>query len=116
MLAAAPLASQERVATGPTVVAARAAFFPAPEAHAGREVVNDIPASCGSYFKNAALLGLGFALAAGVLELTYTVIREPLNRNGHDLAAADPMLIAWAGGAGFVIGLAGTELCRRRRR
>lgn len=115
-LIAAPLASQEPVATGPTIVAARAAFFPPPEAPVEREVVHDATASCGSYFKNAALLGLGFALAAGVLELTYTVIREPLNRNGHDLAAADPMLIAWAGGAGFVIGLAGTELCRRRRR
>ena len=115
-LAAAPLDSQERVATGPTIVAARAAFFPPPEAHAHREVVQDTTASCGSHLKNAVMLGLGVALAAGVLELTYTLIREPLNRNGQDLPPADPMLIAWAGGGGFVIGFAGTELCRRRRR
>jgi hypothetical protein len=71
---------------------------------------------CGSALKNAVMLGLGVSLAVGVIELTYTVIREPLVRNGHDLPRADPTLIAWAGGAGFVIGLVGTELCRRRER
>jgi hypothetical protein len=116
VLAVAPLSSQERIASGPTIVAARAAFFLPPDARALGRVMQEPPVSCGSHLKNGVLLGLGFALAAGVLELTYTLIREPLNRNGHDLAAADPMLIAWAGGAGFVIGLAGTEVCQRRGR
>ena len=116
MLLAVPLHSQELPETGPTIIAARAAFFPRPEAPFDREVVHDTTGSCGSHLKNAVMLGLGFALAVGALELTYTLIREPLNRNGHDLSPADPTLIAWASGAGFVIGLAGTELCRRRRR
>ena len=115
-LAAAPLSSQERLATGPTIVAARAAFFLPPRADVEREVVHDTSASCGSHLKNGVMLGLGFGLAAGVLELMYTLIREPLNRNGQDLAPADPVLIAWAGGAGFVIGFTATEMCRRRSR
>lgn len=115
-LVAASLHAQEPVTAGPTIAAARVAFAPSAVVRAEPEVVHDTPGSCGSHVKNAVMLGLGFALATGVLELTYTLIREPLNRNGHDLSPADPMLIAWAGGAGFVIGLVGTELCHRRRR
>jgi hypothetical protein len=110
------LAAQERAASGPTVVAARAAFFTLPVPTRERAVVHDTSARCGSSLKNAAMLGLGFSLAAGMLELTYTIVREPFVRNGHDVPRADPRLIAWAGGAGFVVGLIGTELCRRRRR
>lgn len=100
---------------GPTVVAARAAFSTAP-ATADAAVVLGPPASCGSIVTNAALLGFGLSLATGVLELTYTIVREPFVVNGVDLPAADPRLIAGAAGAGFVIGLIGTERCRRRRR
>jgi hypothetical protein len=113
-LVVAPLHSQ--APTGPTVATARVAFVPPAAVRAEPGVVYDTPGSCGSHFKNAVMLGLGFALATGVIELTYTIIREPVNRNGHDWPAADPMLMAWAGGAGFVIGLVGTELCQRRRR
>jgi hypothetical protein len=115
-LVVAPLHSQAPISTGPTVATARVAFVPPAAVRAEPGVVYDTPGSCGSHFKNAVMLGLGFALATGVIELTYTIIREPVNRNGHDWPAADPMLIAWAGGAGFVIGLVGTELCQRRRR
>jgi hypothetical protein len=100
---------------GPTVQAARVAVS---QAHVAPRHPLEIELGsprCGSHLKNAAMLGLGLSLAVGALELTYTIIREPLVRNGHDLSPADPMLMAWAGGAGFVIGLIGTELCRRRR-
>ena len=70
---------------GPTIAAARVAFAPPARVRAEPGVVHDTPGSCGSYYKNAAMLGLGFALATGVLELTYTLIREPLNRYGHVL-------------------------------
>ena len=110
------LEAQERAVSGPTVLAARAAFF-APMA-ASREgvIVHDTGATCGSPLKNAVMLGLGFSLATSILELTYTIVREPFVRRGHDVPPADPALIAWAGGAGFVLGLITTELCRRRRR
>lgn len=101
---------------GPTVIAARGAFF-APSVESRPHAVElDPAASCGSSLKNAALLGLGLSLATAMIELTYTVVREPFVRNGHDWPGADPRLIAWTGGAGFVVGLVGTELCRRRRR
>ncbi|HEY7408294.1 MAG TPA: hypothetical protein VH638_08500 [Gemmatimonadaceae bacterium] len=113
LVAAPMLPAQER---GPTVAAARAAVFVLSAAPSPASPSIDLQASCGSALKNAALLGLGLSLATAVLELTYTIAREPFVRNGHDLPAADPALIAWAGGAGFVIGLVGTEVCRRRRR
>lgn len=109
------LGAQEHAGSGPTVIAARAAFFP-PAASRERAVVHDTSASCGSSLKNAAMLGLGFSLAALMFELTYTIAREPFVRRGHEVSRADPRLIAWAGGAGFVVGLIGTELCRRRPR
>jgi hypothetical protein len=115
LLGASSLGAQERVAGGPTVSSARAAFSPPMLAKASPAFTIDTKPSCGSSLKNAAMLGLGFSVAAVMLELTYTVIREPLIRRGHDLPPADPMLIAWAGGAGFVLGLMGTELCRNRR-
>jgi hypothetical protein len=104
------------VASGPTIAAARAGVSIVSSETSPLLELPDAAAHCGSALKNAALLGLGFSLAAGVIELTYTIVREPLVRNGHDLPRADPMLIAWAGGAGFVIGLVGTEICRRRER
>ena len=103
-------------AHGPTVVAARAAFF-APTTATGAARIARLPAAeCGSTLKNAALLGLGLSLATAVLELTYTILREPFVVNGVDLPAADPRIIAGAAGAGFIVGLVGTEMCRRRRR
>jgi hypothetical protein len=110
------LGAQEPVTSGPTVTAARAAFFVPAGASRERAAVRDTSSTCGSALKNAAMLGLGFSLAASILELTYTIVREPLVRRGHDLPPADPALIAWAGGAGFVLGLIGTERCRRRHR
>jgi hypothetical protein len=107
---------EAQVADGPTIRAARAGVSMISRETFRALRLPNTTAHCGSGFKNAALLGLGFSLAVGVIELTYTIIREPLVRNGHDLPQADPMLIAWAGGAGFVIGLVGTELCRRRHR
>ena len=106
------LTAQERA---PTVMAARAAFV-APsiaDRHAPASLAAAAP--CGSALKNAALLGLGLSLATAVIELVYTVVREPWVRNGHDVPGADPTIIAWAGAAGFIGGLVGTELCRRRR-
>ena len=101
---------------GPTVVAARAAFS-TPSTPTDAASIALLPAAeCGSTLKNAALLGLGLSLATAVLELTYTILREPFVVNGVDLPAADPRIIAGAGGAGFIIGLVGTEMCRRRRR
>jgi hypothetical protein len=101
---------------GPTVIAARVAFFAHSVESRTHAVELDPAASCGSSLKNAALLGLGLSLATATIEWTYTVVREPVVRNGGDWPAADPMLIAWSGGAGFVVGLIGSELCRRRRR
>ena len=113
LIAASTLVAQER---GPIVALARVAFAaPAPTTPAAPPRI-DVPASCGSALRNAFLLGLGLAAATATLELTYTIVREPFVRNGSDLPAADPMLIAWAGGAGVVAGAIGTELCRRRRR
>ncbi len=100
---------------GPTVAAARAAVV-MPTIGGGEAArLVDAPASCGSALKNAALLGLGLSLGTAVIELLYTLLREPFVRNGHDVPGADPTLIAWAGAAGFVGGLAGTAICRRRR-
>lgn len=113
-LVAAPMLPAQ--ARGPTIAAARAAVFVSSSAPWPAPRSIELQASCGSALKNGALLGLGLSLATAVIELTYTIVREPFVRNGHDLAAADPTLIAWAGGAGFVIGLVGTEVCRRRRR
>lgn len=110
------LEAQEAADSGPTVTAARAAFFAPGGATRERSVAYDTSSTCGSALKNAAMLGLGFSLAASILELTYTIVREPLVRRGHNVPAADPALIAWAGGAGFVLGLIGTERCRRRHR
>jgi hypothetical protein len=103
-------------ASGPTIAAARAGVSVVSSEASRVLKLPHATAHCGSAFKNAVMLGLGLSLAVGVIELTYTIVREPLVRNGHDLPHADPMLIAWAGGAGFVIGLVGTELCRRRNR
>ena len=103
-------------AHGPTVVAARAAFFTPTMPTDGATVALLPRSECGSTLRNAALLGLGLSLATAVLELTYTIVREPFVKNGVDLPAADPRLIAGAAGAGFIVGLVGTELCRRRRR
>lgn len=116
VLCAPHLSAQERARSGPTIVSARAAFFTPAPATSQHPIAADAPASCGSSLKNAAMLGLGFSLAAIVLEVTYTIVREPFVRRGRDLPPADPVLIAWAGGGGFVLGLIGTELCRRRRR
>lgn len=110
------LGAQEHAGSGPTIIAARTAFFTPPVVTRERAVVHDTSANCGSALKNAAMLGLGFSLATVMLELTYTILREPFVRRGHEVSRADPRLIAWAGGAGFVVGLIGTELCRRRRR
>jgi Na+/H+ antiporter NhaA len=116
MLLGASTGAAQPAARGPTIAAARAGVsVVSTETSRGLEFP-DATAHCGSAFKNAVLLGLGLSLAVGVIELTYTIVREPLARNGHDLPHADPMLIAWAGGAGFVVGLVGTELCRRRGR
>jgi hypothetical protein len=115
LISASPLGAQD-VSRGPTIAAARAGFAPPSTATFEAAELFVATSHCGSVIKNAALLGLGISLAVGVIELTYTIIREPLVRNGHDLPRADPMIIAWAGGAGFVIGLVGTELCRRRHR
>jgi hypothetical protein len=82
---------------------------------AGRPVQRLPAAECGSILKNGALLGLGLALAVGSIELAYTIVREPFVRNGHDWPVAAPVWIAWAGGAGFIAGVVGTTLCRRRR-
>ncbi len=116
LVALVPLASaltaQEH---GPTVMAARAALVAPRIADRHAPASLDAAASCGSALKNAALLGLGLSLATAVIELVYTVVREPLVRNGHDVPGADPTLIAWAGAAGFIGGLVGTEICRRRR-
>ena len=40
---------------------------------------------------------------------------DPDEVSRHDVPGADPTLIAWAGAAGFIGGLVGTEICRRRR-
>ena len=98
----------------PTVAAARAAFA-VPSTSDRTAMVYQPAAACGSTLKNAALLGLGLSLATAVIELMYTLVREPFIRNGHDLPGADPTIILWAGTAGFVAGLVGTEICRRRR-
>ena len=100
---------------GPTVTAARAAFFAPSSVERRTPIAGHAAASCGSTLKNAAMLGLGLSLATAVIELTYTLVREPFVRNGHDLPGADPTIIVWAGGAGFIAGLVGTETCRRRR-
>lgn len=101
---------------GPTVVAARAGFA-APSLTTDAATVALLPAAeCGSRLRNAALLGLGLSLATAMLELTYTILREPFVVNGVELPAADPRIIAGAAGGGFILGLVGTELCRRRRR
>lgn len=111
LLFSVPALAQHR---GPTVTAARAAFS-VPSGERGVSIADHGQASCGSALKNAALLGLGLSLATGVIELVYTLVREPFVRNGHHLPAADPTIIAWAAGVGFVVGFIGTELCRRRR-
>ncbi len=117
VLGSAPiLRAQASDTSGPTVLAARAAFFAPTGVLREPPIVRDTTASCGSALKNAVMLGLGFSLAAVMIEVTYTLIREPFVRGGHEISPADPVLIAWAGGAGFVVGLIGTELCRRRRR
>lgn len=117
VIGVAAIPAQEPTAAGPTVLAARAAFSvesaPIPAHH---NVAARSPASCGSMLRNALLLGLGFSLATASLELVYTLAREPFVRNGYDVARADPAWIAWAGGAGFVVGLVGTAVCRRRNR
>ena len=116
LVGASMLGAQERLTSGPTVIAARAAFFTPSAPTLERAVALDTSAGCGSSLKNAAMLGLGVSLAAVMLELTYTLVREPFVRRGHEVSRADPALIAWAGGAGFVVGLIGTELCGRGRR
>jgi hypothetical protein len=113
LLAGPKVVAQER---GPTVDAARAAFVAPSVGGRPQAVELDTSAQCGSHMKNAALLGLGLSLATAMIELTYTIVREPFVRNGHDWPGADPKLIAWTGGAGFVVGLIGTERCRRRSR
>ncbi len=107
-----PLAAQDH---GPTVAAARAAVVAPTMDGRGASLLLDAPAACGSALKNAALLGLGFSLGTAAIELLYTLVREPFVRNGHDVPGADPTIIAWAGAAGFVGGLVGTAICRRRR-
>ena len=111
------ITAQERpAATGPTIALARAAFSLEPEPHTPIAIDSLITESCGSMLRNGLLMGLGFSLATASLELVYTLVREPLVRQGHDVARADPRWIAWAGGAGVIIGLIGTERCRRRQR
>lgn len=112
VLTASTLAAQGQ---SPTVAAARAAFAVPAIAGPRAMPVLDPAASCGASLKNAALLGLGLSLATATIELVYTVVREPFVRNGHDIPGADPTIIAWAGAAGFIGGLVGTEICRRRR-
>lgn len=118
VVGATAIPAQERAITtsGPTILAARAAFSVEPAPAAAQTVAVRAPESCGSMLRNALLLGLGFSLATASLELVYTLVREPFVRSGHDLARADPEWIAWAGGAGFVVGLVGTAVCRRRHR
>jgi hypothetical protein len=116
MLVSVAALEAQTITGGPTIAAARAGFSMAPSGTLEALDPFDPTADCGSTLKNAALLGLGVALAVGVIELTYTIIREPFVRNGQDLPQANPILIAWGGGTGFVVGLVGTELCRRRRR
>ena len=115
---ASPVArAQSVVGRGPFVDGARSAF--AAPLSIGSDAGGSLARSstrCGSHWKNAAMLGLGLSLATGVLEVTYTLVREPVVRNGGSWPRADPALIAWAGGAGFVVGLVGTEVCRRRNR
>ncbi|MGQ0714492.1 MAG: hypothetical protein ACT4PJ_12285 [Gemmatimonadaceae bacterium] len=109
--------AQERaIGYGPTVAAARAGFFVAPEPSPTPAI--DVPTAspCGSVMRNALLMGLGFALATGSLELLYTLVREPFVRSGHDVPRANPEWIAWAGGAGFMLGLVSTAICQRRDR
>ena len=109
--------AQERaIATGPTIGAARVGVSIVPTAHSAIALDSVIPESCGSMLKNGLLMGLGFSLATASLELVYTLVREAFVRQGHDVTPADPRWIAWAGGAGFLVGLIGTERCRRRQR
>lgn len=112
------LLAQERPAvSGPTIALARAAFSVAPTPPGAPVAIDSVIAeSCGSMLRNGLLMGLGFSLATASLELVYTLVREPFVRQGHDVARADPRWIAWAGGAGVVVGLIGTERCRQRRR
>ena len=112
LVTASTVTAQDR---SPMVTAARAAFFAPPSLERRTPTAGHAAASCGSPLKNAAMLGLGLSLATAVIELTYTLVREPFVRNGHDLPGADPTIIVWAGGAGFIAGLVGTEICRRRR-
>jgi hypothetical protein len=112
LLTGSGIAAQEH---GPTLRAARGAFAAPASADRYGPAPLDEAVSCGSAFKNAALLGLGLSLATAVLELTYTFLREPFVLNGHDLPRADPRIIAWAGAAGFIGGYIGTAICRRRR-
>ena len=116
--AASPIARAQSVGdTGPFVERARSAFAaPASIRDVAGVTLAIASTPCGSRWKNAAMLGLGLALATGVLEVTYTLVREPVVRNGGSWPHADPALIAWAGGVGFVVGLVGTEVCRRRNR
>ena len=104
------------MATGPTIAAARAGVSIATPAYPTIAIDSVITESCGSMLKNGLLMGLGFSLATALLELVYTLVREPFVRQGHDVARADPRWIAWAGGGGFLVGLIGTERCRRRQR
>lgn len=110
MLLAAPLGAQP-VAPAGTMSAARMAVAPLPtEANA---VITIEPRSCGSSLKNGTMLGLGLALATASLELVYTLLRAPFANAGHDVPRAEPWLIAIAGGAGFLVGVVRTEICRR---
>jgi hypothetical protein len=110
------ITAQERpITSGPTIGLARSAFSVASPGDAPIAIDSVIPESCGSMLRNGLLMGIGFSLATASLELLYTLVREPFVRQGHDVARADPRWIAWAGGAGFVVGLIATERCRRRR-
>lgn len=115
---ASPVArAQPVVDAGPFVAGTRSAFAAPVSIGSDAGVTLGVSSTpCGSLWKNAALLGLGLSLATGVLEVTYTLVREPVVRNGGSWPHADPALMAWAGGVGFVVGLVGTEVCRRRRR
>ena len=115
---ASPVArAQSVVDSGPFVEGARSAFAaPVSIRSDAGDTLTISSTPCGSRWKNAAMLGLGLSLATGVLEVTYTLVREPVVRNGGSWPRADPALIAWAGGAGFLVGLVGTEVCRRRNR
>jgi hypothetical protein len=111
LLVCAPPLGAQPAPLAPTVSVARSAFapmLPIVPTKSSRQV-----APCGHALKNGALLGLGLALAVASLEVVYTLIRAPLVNSGHDVPRADPMLIAYAGVAGFAIGLIGTEICRR---